>query len=180
MEKAIQSHWFYQRIQITAPVVEVFFELAGGLAFLLRRIHSIQPEYVRTGAPGAYVYTGFPIVGIELTDGTGAIRWQRESIPATLYSAPRTNGGTSTLPPDAAVPPGSINGVIVKAETAPADVLGFGINMSAVFKPRVNTINLFYDIGELIKIRLSGMEMLTPPGYLCPDYIDIAAEGVYL
>ena len=175
MEKALQSHWFFQRIQVTAPVVEVFFELAGGLAFLLRRFHLIQPEYVRTGAFPAYVYTAFPIVGVELTDGTGAIRWQRESIPATLYSAPRLNAEN---PQNAATP--NLNGVIVKTETQPADTLAYGVNMSAVFKPRANTVNLFYDIGELIKIRLSGMQFLAAPGYLCPNYIDLAAEGTYV
>jgi len=154
-----QVHWFFQRVAVTSPVMRIFFELSGGLAFLLRRFHLIQPEYVVT--PPA-VYTGFPLVGVELTDGTGATRWQLQSIPADLYSAPRRNG------------------VVMKTETAPADAGGLGVNMSAVFKPRSNTINLFYDTGENIFIRLSGMELLTPPGYLCPNFIDLAVEGVYI
>jgi hypothetical protein len=154
-----QTHWFFKRIQVQAPVEIAYFQLAAGYAFLLRRFHLIQPEYIQTAGP---VYTGFPRVGVELHDGTGKLRWQLQSIPAEMYSSPRTDG------------------VIVKTETAPFDQTGYGINMSAVFKPRSNTINLFYDTGENIFIRLSGMQLLTPPGFLCPNYIDIAAEGVYI
>jgi photosystem II stability/assembly factor-like uncharacterized protein len=105
---------------------------------------------------------GYPLIGVEFTDGTGAVRYQLQPIPAMLYSAPRYNG------------------VIVKTETAPHDQKGYGVNLSAVFKPRSNTINLFYDVGELITCKLTGFEFMTPPGAFCPDYVDIAIEGVYL
>jgi len=160
MEKP-QVHWFYKRVHAQHPTETIYFELSGGLGFLLRRLHLIQPEKITIpGAPPTIV--GFPGVGLELTAGTGAIRWQLSAIPADLYSAPRRNN------------------VIVKTETAPFDQLAFGVNLSAVFKPRSHTVNLFYDIGELINIKISGMELLTPPGYYCPDYIDIAAEGYYI
>jgi hypothetical protein len=68
----------------------------------------------------------------------------------------------------------------MKTETAPADQNAYGVNMSAVFKPRSNTINLFYDIGENVLVRLSGMELLAVPGYLCPNYIDLCIEGVFI
>ena len=153
-----QIHWFYKRVKVLNTTEQFYFELPGGLAFLLRRFHFIQPEYVKVLG----VKYGFPLVGAEFIDGTGAIRWQLQSIPAGLYSSPRNED------------------VIVKTESAPADMKGYGVNLSAVFKPRSNTINLFYDIGELINIKLSGMEILTPPGYLCPNYIDIAVEGVFI
>ena len=158
MEKP-QVHWFYKRVKVNNPIELLYFELAGGLSFLLRRFHFIQPEYLET-APG--VFQGFPIVGVELTDGTGATRWQLQAIPADLYSAQRREG------------------VILKTENTPCDPSAYGVNMSSVFKPRSNTINLFYNTGENIYIRLSGMELLTPPGYICPNFIDIAAEGVYI
>ena len=104
----------------------------------------------------------YPKIGVEFIDGTGAIRWQLDPIPAELYSAPRYNGVTT------------------KIETAPADDKGYGVNLSAVFKPRSNTVNLFYDLGELITCKLTGFEFLTPPGAWCPDYVDIAVEGVYI
>ncbi len=154
-----QVHWFFQRVKVLSPVERPYFQLPGGLAFLLRRFHLIQPEYVITAGP---VYTGFPNVLAELTDGTGKTRWQLDAIPARLYSAPR------------------LDRVTVKTETAPADQKAYGVNMSAVFKPRANTINLFYDIGENVLIRLSGMEFLAVPGYLCPNYIDICIEGVFI
>lgn len=152
-----QVHWFYRRVQVKNIVEPIYFELAGGLAFLLRRFHMLQPEYAAGPAK-----VGFPLVGVEFIDGTGAIRWQLDPIPAALYSCPRSEG------------------VIVKTEAAPVDQTGYGINMSAVFKPRSNTINLFYDVGELISVRLNGFELLAPPGYLCPNYVDIAVEGVYI
>jgi photosystem II stability/assembly factor-like uncharacterized protein len=105
---------------------------------------------------------GYPQIGVEFTDGTGAVRWQLQPIPAKLYSAPRYDG------------------VIVKTEPAPFDQKGYGVNLSAVFKPRSNTINLFYDVGELITCKLSGFEYLAPAGHYCPDYVDIAIEGVYV
>ena len=154
-----QSHWFYRRVKVKNPTETLYFELAGGLAFLLRRFHLIQPEYVKLPGP---IYVGFPFVGVELIDGTGAIRWQMQAIPAQLYSSPR------------------LENVTVKTETTPADQSGYGVNMSAVWKPRSNTINLFYDVGELINIKLSGMQLLTPPGYHCPNYVDIGVEGVYI
>lgn len=154
-----QTHWFYKRIKAANIQEQFYFELGGGLAFLLRRFHLIQPEKVTTAGP---VTTGFPIVGAEFIDGTGAVRWQLQAIPANLYSSPRSEG------------------VIIKTETAPADMTGYGVNMSAVFKPRSNTVNLFYDVGELITMKLTGFEMLTPPGYLCPNYVDVAIEGVYI
>jgi hypothetical protein len=104
----------------------------------------------------------YPKLGVEFIDGTGAIRWQLQALPAELYSSPRYNG------------------VVVKTETAPYDNTGFGVNLSAVFKPRSNTINLFYDVGELVTCKLTGFEFLTPPGNFCPDYVDIAIEGVYI
>ena len=158
MEKA-QSHWYYKRVQVNAPTYNLFFELPGGLSFLLRRFHLIQPDYKTLPGPA---YLVFPSVGVELTDGTGAIRWQKDAIPAQLYSAPRRNG------------------VIMKTETAPADITGYGVNMSAIFKPRAQTINLFYDIGEQIFIRLSGMEYNAAAAQWTPDYIDLAAEGVLI
>lgn len=158
MEKP-QIHWFYKRIKAANIQEQFYFELGGSLAFLLRRFHFIQPEKVTTAGP---VITGFPIVGAEFIDGTGAIRWQLQSIPANLYSGPGSEG------------------VIKKTETAPADLSGFGVNLSAVNKPRSNTINLFYDVGEIITMKLTGFEYLTPPGYYCPDYVDIAIEGVYI
>ena len=154
-----QTHWFYKRVKAANIQEQFYFELGGSLAFLLRRFHLIQPEKVIIPL-GADV--GFPLVGAEFIDGTGAVRWQLQSIPANLYSSPRSNG------------------VIVKNETAPADATGYGVNLSAVFKPRSNTINLFYDVGELITMKLTGFELLTPPGYLCPNYVDIAIEGVYI
>lgn len=154
-----QVHWFYRRVKVNNIIMPIYFELAGGLAFLLRRFHMIQPEYVVVPGPAK---VGFPLVGVEFIDGTGAIRWQLAPIPAKLYSCPRDEG------------------VIIKTETKPADQTGYGINMSAVFKPRSNTINLFYDVGELISLKLSGFELLTPPAYLCPNYVDIAVEGVYI
>jgi len=156
-----QVHWFFKRFQVNAPVLLHTFELPGGMGFLLRRFHLIQPDHITIpGAPPVIV--PFPSVAVELTDGTGATRWQLQAIPAQLYSAPRRDN------------------VIVKAEAAPADLSGFGINMSANFKPRSNTINLFYDIGEQIYIRLSGMEFKTPPATYCPNYIDLAAEGYFI
>lgn len=155
-----QSHWFYRRIHATKLYESIYFELGGGLAFLMRRFHFIQPEYVQTAGP---VYTGFPIIGAEFIDGTGAVRWQLSPIPAELYSAPRRDG------------------VIMKTETAAVDNEGFGVNMSAPFKPRSNTINLFYDVGELVSIKLTGFQLLPAPvGYIAPDYVDIAVEGVYI
>jgi hypothetical protein len=154
-----QVHWFFQRVKVLNPVERPYFQLPGGLAFLLRRFHLIQPEYIITAGP---VYTGFPNVLAELTDGTGKTRWQLDAIPAVLYSAPR------------------VSGVKMKTETAPADQSAYGVNMSAVFKPRSNTVNLFYDIGENVSMRLSGMEYLAVPGYLCPNFIDVCIEGVFI
>lgn len=153
-----QTHWFYKRVKVQNIQEQIYFELGGGLAFLLRRFHFIQPEYIDVLG----TRYGFPVIAAEFIDGTGAIRWQLQAIPANLYSSPRSEG------------------VIVKTETAPADQTGYGINMSSVFKPRSNTINLFYDVGEVINLKLSGFELLTPPGYLCPNYIDVAVEGVYI
>lgn len=158
MKRDRQVYWFFQRVHVTSPVMQLYFELAGGLCFHLRRFHMIQPEYY---VPAVGAKVDFPFVNVELTDGTGAIRWQREAIPAQLYSAPRYND------------------VTVKTETAPADNKAFGVNLSTVFKPRANTVNLFYDKGENIFVRLSGFELLTPPGYLCPNYLDLAIEGTY-
>lgn len=154
-----QIHWFYKRIKTANIQEQFYFELGGSLAFLLRRFHLIQPEKITTVGP---VITGFPLVGVELIDGTGGIRFQLQAIPANLYSSPRSEG------------------VIMKTETAPADADAYGVNMSAVFKPRSNTVNLFYDVGELITMKLTGFEMLTPPGFLCPNYVDVAIEGVYI
>jgi len=154
-----QSHWFFKRIKVNAPTYNLFFELAGGLGFLLRRFHIIQPDYIEKPGP---VYHVFPSVGIEFTDGTGATRWQLQAIPGELYSAPRKDA------------------VIIKTEPTPADLLAYGVNMSAIFKPRAHTINLFYDIGEQIYIRLSGMEYDSIIAQYKPDYIDIACEGVYI
>lgn len=154
-----QQHWFHKRVKVNNPVERLSFQIAGGLGFLLRRFHLIQPEYINIPVNQ---FIKFPLVAVELTDGTGAVRWQLQAIPAQLYSAPR------------------LDNVIMKTETSPFDLLAYGVNMSAVFKPRSNTINLFYDIGENIFIRLSGMELLTPPGYLCPNYIDIAIEGYFI
>jgi len=154
-----QTHWFYKRIKARNIQEQFYFELGGSLAFLLRRFHLIQPEKITTPGP---VITGFPLVGAEFIDGTGAIRWQLQSIPANLYSSPRSEG------------------VIVKTENAPADATGYGVNMSAVFKPRSNTINLFYDVGEIVTMKLTGFEKLTPPAYFCPNYVDVAIEGVYI
>jgi len=136
----------------------LFFELPGGLAFLLRRFHLIQPDYT-TIALVDYI---FPPVNIELTDGTGAIQWQYNAIPADLYSSPRRNG------------------VIIKTETTPADASGYGVNMGCPFKNRAKTVNLFYDIGENIKMRITGMEYNAAAAIYTPNYIDIAAEGVFL
>ena len=155
-----QYHLFFQRIHVTRAVENPYFQLPGGLAFLLRRFHLIQPEYAKV-LPGP-VYTGFPLVGVELLSGTGSTRFQLQSIPAQVYSAPR------------------FSNVTVKTESAPVDLLAFGVNMSAVFKPRSVTLNLFYDVGENISIRLSGMEYIAALGYLAPNYIDIAAEGVFI
>lgn len=155
-----QSHWFYKRVHATKLYETLFFELPGGLAFLCRRFHFIQPEFVETAGP---VFTQFPIIGFEFIDGTGAIKWQKDPIPPELYSAPRRDG------------------VIVKTETAPYDLEGFGINMSATFKPRTNTINLFYDVGELVTIKMTGFENLPAPvGYIAPNYVDVAVEGVFI
>lgn len=155
-----QVHWFYKRVKVGNQVENVYFELASGLAFLLRRFHLMQPDYVKV-LPGP-VYYGFPGVGIELQSGTGDIRWQLQPIPAQLYSSPRKDG------------------IIVKTETAPADASGFGVNMSANFKPRVNTINLFYDVGETLYIQMTGQQYFNPPGQWGPNYVDIAVEGVYI
>lgn len=152
-----QHHWFFQRVHATHNEEYLNFELAGGLAFLLRRFHMIQAEYAT-----AHAGIGFPLVGVEFIDGTGAIRWQKDAIPAALYSAPR------------------FNGVTVKTETKPADMLAFGVNLSAVFKPRSNTINLFYDVGELVRVKLTGFEYIAAFGNYCPDYLDFAIEGVYI
>jgi photosystem II stability/assembly factor-like uncharacterized protein len=105
---------------------------------------------------------GYPLIGVEFTDGVGKIRWQLQPIPALLYSCPRYDG------------------VIVKTETAPFDQTGYGVNMSHVFKPRSNTLNLFYDVGEVITCKLTGFEYIVAAGGYCPDYVDIAIEGVYL
>ena len=152
-----QVFWFFQRVHVLHAEERIYFPLAQGLAFLARRYHLIQPEYLKT----LLGPIGFPLINVEFTDGTGAIRWQKDAIPTNLYSAP------------------TYEGVIVKAETTPADKTGFGINMSAVFKPRAVTLNLFYDVGETIGIRLTGQQLLTPPGYYCPNYVDIAVEGIY-
>jgi hypothetical protein len=48
--------------------------------------------------------------------------------------------------------------------------------MSAVFKPRAQTLNLFYDVGENIKIRISNMVNVAGYGY-APNFIDLAFEG---
>lgn len=155
-----QTQWFYRRIHATKLYESIYFELAGGLSFLLRRFHFIQPEYVQTAGP---VFTAFPIIGVEFIDGTGAVRWQKDPIPPDLYSAPRRDG------------------VIIKTETAAADQQGFGINMTAPFKPRSNTINLFYDVGELVTVKLTGFQNLPAPvGYIAPNYVDIAVEGIYI
>lgn len=153
-----QVHWFFTRVHCLHAEEYPYFQLPGGLAFLLRRIHIIQPEYAEVLG----VNYGFPVIDVELLDGTGATRWQSQAIPENLYSAPRSEG------------------VTVKTETAPVDALAFGVNMSAVFKPRSITLNLFYDVGENIKIRLSNIQLLTPPGYYCPNYIDLAVEGVFI
>lgn len=105
---------------------------------------------------------GYPIIGVEFTDGIGKTRWQLQPIPAILYSAPR------------------LNGVIVKTEAAPVDQTGYGVNLSAVFKPRSVTLNLFYDVGEIINCKLTGFEYSVAAGGYTPDYVDIAIEGVYL
>jgi len=155
-----QNHWFYQRIKVNAPTYLVFFELAGGLGFLLRRYHLIQPDYFKNPISG--VITPYPSVNVELTDGTGAIQWQKNAIPSELYSAQRRSD------------------VVIKTETAPADKSGFGVNMSAVFKPRAQTVNLFYDIGEQIYCRLSNLSYNQTLAQWTPDYIDFAIEGVYI
>ena len=109
-----QSHWFFQRIHAMHHIETMDFELAGGLGFLLRRFHLIQPEYVKLPGP---TYIFFPKVGIEFVSGTGAIRYELQPIPAPLYSAPR------------------FNDVQVKTEIKPFDLKAFGVNLSAVFKP---------------------------------------------
>lgn len=126
---------------------------------------------------GAHVYAGtddgffmtdfiniipFPEIGVEFIDGTGKTKWQKDAIQAVLYSAPRREG------------------VIVKTETAPADDKAYGVNMTGIFKPRANTINLYYDVGEKIYVRLKGFQFLNPPGFYCPNFVDFAVEGVYI
>lgn len=156
--RAPQVHWFYKRIKATNAQELIHFELAGSLSFLLRRFHFIQPETITILG----VSYSFPIVGVEFIDGTGALRWQLNPIPAELYSAPRKNA------------------VTFKTETTPADQSAYGVNMTAPFKPRSNTINLFYDVGEVVTVKLSGMEYQDPPKYFCPPFIDFAIEGVYI
>ena len=139
-----------------------------GFAVAGTRAIAIGTAHIFAGTDDGFFMTdwitalGYPRIGVEFTDGTGAVRWQLQPIPAALYSAPRCDG------------------VIVKTEAAPCDATGYGVNLSAVFKPRSNTINLYYDVGELITCKLSGFEFMTPPGAFCPDYVDIAIEGVYI
>jgi hypothetical protein len=158
-----QIHWFYKRVKVQKARENIYFELASGLAFLLRRFHLMQPETVLIDA----VWRLFPGVGIELLDGTGAIRWQLQPIPAQLYSAPRKDG------------------IIIKQESNPHDQTGYGVNMSANFKPRTNTVNLYYDVGEQIFIDMTGQEYYDTSIDLrlnqwMPNYVDLAVEGVYL
>lgn len=139
-----------------------------GFAVAGTRAVTIGAAHIFAGTDDGFFMTdwiseiGYPQIGVEFIDGTGAIRWQLQALPAQLYSAPRRDG------------------VIVKTEAAPCDMSAYGVNMSAVFKPRSNTINLFYDVGELITCKLTGFEFLTPPAAYCPDYVDIAIEGVYI
>lgn len=158
MKNGQQYHLFFQRIQVNAPSMRVVFQLPGGYAFLLRRFHLIQPDFITIGLVD-YI---FPPVNVELTDGGGAIQWQYNAIPADLYSSPRRDG------------------VKIKTEAAPADLSGFSINMGCPFKNRAKTLNLFYDVGENINIRLSGMEYNAAAAIYTPNYIDLAAEGVFL
>lgn len=154
-----QVKWFYRRVHILNPRERVIFELASGLGYLLRSFHFMQPEYKIVAGP---LTLPFPIIGVELQSGSGDIRYQMQPIPAALYSAPR------------------FAGVITKAETSPVDQKGFGVNMSAEFKPRSNKINLFYEQGETIVIYLSGQQYFSGPAIWGPDYIDIALQGVYV
>jgi len=148
--------WIAQNTGLTG------FAIAGTFAVTIGTAH------IFAGTDDGFFMTdwisaiGYPRIGVEFTDGTGAVRWQLQPIPAALHSAPRCDG------------------VIVKTETAPYDMTGYGVNLSAVFKPRSNTINLFYDVGEIITCKLTGFEFLSPPAAFCPDYVDLAIEGVYL
>ena len=154
-----QYHLFFKRVKVQHSVELITFELPGGLAFLFRRFHMIQPEYKIYGGPVTVIH---PPVFVELTDGTGATRWQSQAIPALEYSAPRKDG------------------VVVKTETAPVDQSAYGVNLSACFKPRSVTVNLHYDVGENVFIRLSNMlAVIGTPDY-SPNYVDIAAEGVFI
>jgi hypothetical protein len=157
--KKRQYHLFYKRVKVGNQTESLFFELDNGLSYLLRRFILIQPDYGVFAGP---LTVGYPGVGVELETNTGAKRWQLDPVPAELYSAPRKDR------------------VTVKTETAPVDLNGYGVNMSAVFKPRAVTLNLFYDVGEIIYVKITGQEYITPPGAWGPDYIDIALDGEYL
>lgn len=154
-----RTFWFYKRVKIEHPTETVLFHLAAGLGFVFRRFQLIQPDYLITPGP---VTNLFPGLGVELVSGTGIVRWQLQAIPADTYSAPRRDR------------------ITVKTETAPVDLLAYGVNMTAPFKPRANTVNLFYDINEIINIKISGQEYFSGPGIWGPNYVDFAAEGFYL
>ena len=153
-----QVKWFYKRVKVQDYRERVIFELASGLSYLLRSFLYMQPEYKIVAGP---LTIGFPFVGAEFQSGSGDIRYQLDPIPAPVYSAPR------------------FDGVVTKTETAPFPG-GYGINMSAAFKPRENKINLFYDVGETIVLILSGQQYFSGPAIWGPDYIDIALQGVYI
>lgn len=154
-----QYHPFYKRIKVQRATESISFELASGLGYLLRRFHLMQPDYKIVAGP---LTVPFPGVSIELKNGSGSIRKQLQPIPAQLYSAPRKDGITT------------------KTESAPHDLTGYGISFSANFKPRTNTVNLFFDPGETLFIDMTGQQFFPGPGIWGPDYVDIFAEGIYV
>ena len=154
------SFWFYKRVKISSPKDTIFFDFATGLGFLMRSFIIMQPDHKVVAGP---LTLGFPGVGIELENGSGEVRWQKDAIPAALYSSPRKDA------------------IITKTETAPVDATGYGVSMSAtIHKPRQNLVNLYYEPGETIIIRISGQEFITPPGIWGPDFVDILVLGYYI
>lgn len=158
MDRKKQYHLFYKRLQVKSGLERIIFELDSGLAFLARRFHAIQPQLINFGG-ASYI---FPDVSVSFISGSGSVRYQQSAIPTDLYSSPRRDL------------------VRIKTETTPADLSGYSINMSAAFKNRAKTINLFYGIGETIQLEITGQEYEPIPAIYKPNYIDLALEGIYL
>lgn len=112
----------------------------------------------------AKVLYNCPALKIQIVDSGGGIAYQQEGTPAALRASP--------------IP----NNISLITEPAPSDLSAYGVNMTAMQKVKQKEHNIFFDKGDIIRLKISSQEYhseITPPKFL-PEYVDVLLEGVLL